>query len=553
MRIHKLMVIASLVMTLSACPSDDETTLGVSVTSDFSPGTEIDSLEASFTTPRGSVIQRVPLTPTTTFPVNFVPVKASSANDEEVLVEVRALLAGQLVVEQKAIAMMLEGQATSITIELKRVCRSTVLACAAESTCKDGVCTAIRSRPGTDPQTSPDAALLDASEPTPDASSDQDSALPDAPIVCSANQGQDCGMCGGKVRCDGTCSAATPSNLGLECGKCGGTIQCDETCSKTTPTNIDEACGQCGGKIQCDGTCSKVTPPNFNETCGQCGGKIQCDGTCSKATPSDLGMSCGKCGGKVQCDGSCSAATPGNQGTPCGNCGGTVQCDGSCSKPDPANLGAACGSCGGKVQCDGKCSIDTPANYNAACGSCGGRIQCNGSCSVATPSNYNQSCGACGGRVSCNGTCSIATPSNYGQSCGCSGSYLCSGACSSPLPANYNTACGSCGGRWQCGGICSVPTPSNLNSTVVYGGAPYFGNFACCFINENRTYGGTCSAGYHFAGCRVSKSSGGGKVFINRSGGGRDCSCDVHIENVGLEGATYSVTIEQTRVCDNAW
>ena len=66
-------------------------------------------------------------------------------------------------------------------------------------------------------------------------------------------------------------------------------MKCDGTCSAATPSNLNAACGSCGGKVKCDGTCSVSTPSNFNGVCGSCGGRVLCDGTCSVATPSDLG------------------------------------------------------------------------------------------------------------------------------------------------------------------------------------------------------------------------------------------------------------------------
>jgi hypothetical protein len=192
----------------------------------------------------------------------------------------------------------------------------------------------------------------------------------DGACVCSVDQGKPCN-CGGKVQCDGTCSAPACNGSCVD-GKC-----CD--------AKAGQACGSCGGKMQCDGSCSVATPPNLGQACGSCGGKVSCDGSCSVPTPPNFNQACGSCGGKIQCNGSCSVATP-------------------------PNFNQACGSCGGKIQCDGSCSVPTPPNFNQACGSCGGRIQCNGSCSIATPPNFNQPCGECGGRIQCNSQCSNNTP-----------------------------------------------------------------------------------------------------------------------------------------------
>jgi hypothetical protein len=173
-------------------------------------------------------------------------------------------------------------------------------------------------------------------------------------------------------------------------------------------------------------------------------------------------------------------------------------------------------------------------------------------CGVATPSTFGRACGGCGGRVRCDGTCDIPTPTNFGVACGsCGGTIQCNGTCSVTEPAGLNSACGSCGGKIQCGGQCSVATPADYGAIDT---EQVTDSFACCFIDETRSYGPTgrdttgCFAGYSYAGCTVAKQSGGGAVSVVTEDAA-SCTCQVHINNIGLEGATYVVRIRQIRGC----
>jgi hypothetical protein len=69
-----------------------------------------------------------------------------------------------------------------------------------------------------------------------------------------------------------TCAASAA------CGLCGGTVLCDGTCSKSTPADLDQPCGHCGGKVTCDG-CSVSDPPSLGSGCGVAG-TVQCNGFC---------------------------------------------------------------------------------------------------------------------------------------------------------------------------------------------------------------------------------------------------------------------------------
>jgi hypothetical protein len=80
-------------------------------------------------------------------------------------------------------------------------------------------------------------------------------------------------------------------------------------------------------------------------------------------------------------------------------------------------------------------------------------------------------------------------------------------------------------------------------------------SFACCFIDETRHYGADgrdtsgCYPGYSYAGCTVSKISGLGTVSVIREDPA-SCSCEVAVQNTGLDGAMYSVHIRLTRGCN---
>lgn len=72
------------------------------------------------------------------------------------------------------------------------------------------------------------------------------------------------------------------------CGMCGGVLRCDGTCSVPSPANIGQSCNACGGKVTCNG-CVPAPPAGFGTTCNDCGGKINCQGACAPAMPADFG------------------------------------------------------------------------------------------------------------------------------------------------------------------------------------------------------------------------------------------------------------------------
>ena len=146
----------------------------------------------------------------------------------------------------------------------------------------------------------------------------------DTSSCCVATYGNGCGSCGGTVTCGGGCSIATPGNYGNGCtsaaNNCGqtnsGNINCAGSCSASKPADqsIGGNCGSCGGKVLCGGSCSIATPGNYGNGCGSCGGTIKCDGSCSIATPGNYGNSCtvgvGECKrtGSITCSGGCSVS-----------------------------------------------------------------------------------------------------------------------------------------------------------------------------------------------------------------------------------------------------
>jgi hypothetical protein len=136
-------------------------------------------------------------------------------------------------------------------------------------------------------------------------------------------------------------------------------------------------------------------------------------------------------------------------------------------------------------------------------------------------------CASCGGSVACDGRCDVAVPPNLGE------------------------ACGSCGGTIDCGGDCSVATPSDYGSILP---RDMQASFSCCLIDEVRSYGpdgpdsSGCYPGYVYDGCAVSKTSGNGSVSIIEEDA-ESCTCRVHVQNQGLDGATYTVSIRLKRAC----
>lgn len=146
---------------------------------------------------------------------------------------------------------------------------------------------------------------------------------------------------------------------------------------------------------------------------------------------------------------------------------------------------------------------------------------------VAPAPELSRDCEACGGVVACDGSCSVGVPPDLGA------------------------ACGSCGGTIACNGSCSVMTPSDYGSMLP---RDIEASFSCCFIDEVRSYGpdgpdsSGCYPGYEYDGCTVSKTSGRGLVSIVEEDAAT-CTCRVHVDNAGLDGASYTVTIRLKRGC----
>jgi hypothetical protein len=133
----------------------------------------------------------------------------------------------------------------------------------------------------------------------------------------------------------------------------------------------------------------------------------------------------------------------------------------------------------------------------------------------------------------------------------CGGVVACDGRCSVGLPLGLGEPCGSCGGTIDCRGECSVMTPSDYGSMLPL---DIPASFACCFIDEVRSYGpdgpdtSGCYPGYNYDGCTVSKVSGRGSVSVVNEDAAT-CTCGVHVQNTGLDGATYTVHIRLKRGC----
>jgi hypothetical protein len=147
--------------------------------------------------------------------------------------------------------------------------------------------------------------------------------------------------------------------------------------------------------------------------------------------------------------------------------------------------------------------------------------------------------------------CAPPTPDLARDCASCGGSVACDGRCDVALPPNLGEPCGSCGGTTDCGGGCSVATPSDFGSILP---RDTLATFSCCLIDEVRSYGpdgpdsSGCYPGYVYDGCSVSKVSGYGSVSIVEEDAAA-CTCRVHVENQGLDGATYTVSVRLKRAC----
>ena len=95
-------------------------------------------------------------------------------------------------------------------------------------------------------------------------------AINDGDFACYVEQGRSCGSCGGRIKCDGTCSVSTPNNYGRSCGgnSCtnSGRIRCSGSCGGTSYKPSGTSCGtnkECDGSGSCVSSCTPV-----NGVCG---------------------------------------------------------------------------------------------------------------------------------------------------------------------------------------------------------------------------------------------------------------------------------------------
>ena len=110
-------------------------------------------------------------------------------------------------------------------------------------------------------------------------------AINDGDFACYVEQGRSCGSCGGRIKCDGTCSVSTPNNYGRSCGgnSCtnSGSIRCSGSCGGTSYKPSGTSCGT---NKECDGSGSCVSvsapPPPPTPTCDKSqGSTTRCDGS----------------------------------------------------------------------------------------------------------------------------------------------------------------------------------------------------------------------------------------------------------------------------------
>jgi hypothetical protein len=274
----------------------------------------------------------------------------------------------------------------------------------------------------------------------------------------------------------------------------------------------------CGGANQpcCHGACDDPRNACSNNVCQGCGGGGQpcCPGnSCSAGGVCEHGF-CTGCGQLNQpcCNGeTCSSVSAVCRQSICSACG---------------QLGQPC--CNGNVCSRGECRA-------GVCSQCGqiGQPCCGGSCSSGMCSGGN--CVACG-----------AT----GQPCcannACSGGNMCSsGRCQACAPQR---PCGSCNGVTRCDGSCSVPTPTDFGRIRTYVSTTE--SFSCCFIDYQKSFGGTCSPGWVFHAPVDIAKQGGGTCEILTNPGGNNCQVRMRFHNNGTDGATCTITIRERRDCD---
>jgi len=166
-----------------------------------------------------------------------------------------------------------------------------------------------------------------------------DDGIPGDGTSCTATTGNG-NACQGVKRCIFPAPGDVDAN-GLSCVRGTGPEICDtldNDCNDQTDEVLGADCGSCGGKTRCNGSCTVDTPTDLDDPCGQCGGVVTCAG-CSITDPANLGQSCSNCGGVWKCDTTCSVPDPDGYGQPCGSCDGVTLCNG-CNRPTPADLDA---------------------------------------------------------------------------------------------------------------------------------------------------------------------------------------------------------------------
>lgn len=245
-------------LSAGACSKDEAgTSIIVEVWSDLEVPVQIDEV-------RISVVGQTPDLPFAlgndhsrgrhTFPIRVALVPGKSP-DQSFTVVATGMQNARAVVSQTARLKFLPGDTRVLSLVLGRDCVGKECG-NADSTCNRGACVSIDRNPrdlplfkpldDASPPISVDAISppltgdasppmsVDASSPIEDAAS-VDSSEPDAGKMdvnnCSSRLDESCGPCGGKIRCDGTCSAIAPANLGESCGPCGGKFECDGACS----------------------------------------------------------------------------------------------------------------------------------------------------------------------------------------------------------------------------------------------------------------------------------------------------------------------------------
>ena len=352
---------------------------------------------------------------------------------------------------------------------------------------------------------------------------------------CTSTNDNDCNGVPDASECKGCTKADTTE------GKLGDAVSCFDFPPPAQPVGPCSA-GTKTCKASADkkslvwGSCvGAVGPTATKDTCGGTSDE-NCNGVPHDECPCVTGETrlCGDCSRTVQV---CSAA------------GTFPACPTSSSNTyNGVTVGGACS--GGTGACYRSGTVVCPAGGgNATCSSLpappGSR-----NCTSSADNDCNGVADNAEGICRCDGTAPIGSGGSCGANACGAGSRTCNSAGASAawsgcggipnVPGNLGATCG-CRGSIQCSGVCSNSRPGPAVSEAYVTQE----NFSCCFINYNKRFGGSCTAGSTYYDCYTERLSGGGSCDVVAGGGGGDCGCTVNFHNNGTDGAQCRVHIRQ--------